>query len=269
MDGATSDVQADSDDAGVLGDIERNPAFHTSTLEKKRRFRPGKTADKTLHNIKSVGKAIVHPVDSIKSKATRTTAGQLSKADRPYLSQKADLQYLEAHDNLKRVVSSGPSRHATSDEDQDAIVGSHQNKVREIEAHRESLRAAWTTSRHVRRVRVVPKRHLNVPDNGFFIEKDANGQFVRYKWLEWLGYVRSPMALYVSCTLIVFHRILSIIPKTLARNISMISMKCPLKLIVQDIISSGLSWQVHPGNRGQWMYDQSIGGKTPIRRANG
>ena len=240
MDGATFDVQAVSDDAGALGDIERNPAFHTSTLEKKRRFRPGKTADKTLHNIKSVGKAIIHPVDSIKSKATRTTAGQLSKADRPYLSQKADLQYLEAHDNLTRAVSSSPSSHATSDEDQDAIVGSHQNKVREIEAHRESLRAAWTTSRHVRRVRVVPKRHLNVPEHDFFVEKDANGQYVRYRWLEWLGYVRGFTALYGSCTLIVFHRTLSITPKTSAPNTSMISMNCPLKLIVQGIMSSGL-----------------------------
>ncbi|KAL2047929.1 hypothetical protein ABVK25_011198 [Lepraria finkii] len=47
-----------------------------------------------------------------------------------------------------------------------------------MEVHRESLRAAWTTRRHVRRVRVVPKR---------YVERDDGGNFVRYDWLGWLG----------------------------------------------------------------------------------
>ena len=187
FDGAATD-ESDPDD-GVFHSIEHDAAFHTSALVKKKKFRPGKTADKTLSNIKSLGKAVVHPVDSIKSKATRTTAGQLSKAERPFLSQKADQEYLEAHDNLKRVESSSSSRQGTSDEEQEAVIGGHRDKLREMEAHRDSLRAAWTTSRHVRRARVVPKRHIEFPSDEYFLEKDEHGVVQGYDWLKWLGYV--------------------------------------------------------------------------------
>jgi len=190
MDGVAVADGSDSDDDGVFDNIEHNAAFHTSTLVKKKHFRAGKTADKTLSNIKSLGKAVVHPVDSIKSKATRTTAGLLSKAERPFLSQKADQEFLEAHDNLKRVESRSPSRHGRSDEELETIIGGHRDKIREMEAHRESLRAAWTTSRHVRRVRVVPKRHIDFPVDDYFVERDDRGEFQSYDWLKWLGYVR-------------------------------------------------------------------------------
>lgn len=189
VDGAGVDGESEPEEDGVFDNIEHDPAFHTSALVKEKRFRPGKTADKTLGHIKSLGKAVVHPVESIKSKATRTTAGQLSKADRPYLSKTADKNYLQAHDNLKRAESTSSSKENTSDEEQQSLIGNHRDKVREMEAHRESLRAAWTTSRHVRRVRVVPKRHVDFPDNDYFVERDEEGNYVRYDWLAWLGYV--------------------------------------------------------------------------------
>ena len=189
IDGAAKGNESDPDEDGVLDNIEHDPAFNTGSLIKKKRFRPGKTADKTLSNIKSVGKAVVHPVDSIKRGATRTTAGQLSKAERPFLSKKADQEYLEAHDNLRRAESTSSSKQGTSDEEQESILGDHRERIREIEAHRESLRAAWTTSRHVRRVRVVPKRHINFPNNDFFLEDDGHGESRRFDWLTWLGYV--------------------------------------------------------------------------------
>ena len=182
--------ESESDEDGVFDSIEHNAAFQTDALVKKKRFRPGKTADKTKNNIKSLGKAIVHPVDSIKSKATRTTAGQLSKAERPFISQDADREYLEAHDNLKRAESTSSSKQGTSDEEQDFIVGGHREKLKEIEEHRESLQAAWTTSRHVRRVRVVPKRHIGFPNIEHLTEKDEHGGIRRYDWLQWLGHVR-------------------------------------------------------------------------------
>jgi len=188
VDDAAVEGESKPEEDGVQN-IEHDPAFHTSALVKEKRFRPAKTADKTLGHIKSLGKAVVHPVDSIKSKATRTTAGQLSKADRPYLSKKADEEYLQAHDNLKRAESTSSSKKGTSDEEQKFIVGDHREKLREIEAHRESLRAAWTTSRHVRRVRVVPKRHIDFPNNDYFVERDDRGEVVGYDWLKWLGYV--------------------------------------------------------------------------------
>ena len=235
IDEADSYEDTDTDDTGISADIDHDPAFHTSALGKKKSFRPGKSANKTLSHIKSLGKAAVHPVDSIKSKATRTTAGQLSKAERPYLSQKEDLEYLEAHDNLARAKSSSPSRRATSDEDQDSIVGSHQKKIREIEAHRESLRAAWTTSRHVRRVRVVPKRHIDVPHRDCFVERDGHGQYVRFKWLEWIGLVCYAISLFRYHMLMgLSYRISSTILKTFAHKLLMTSMNCRSILLARD-----------------------------------
>ena len=186
----TTDDQSDSEEEGPLSILEHNPAFNPSDLRKRRRFRPGKTAEKALGTMQTVGRVFVHPKDTIKKGATRTTAGQLSKAERPYLSQKANLDFLQAHDDLKQAESTGSSKQVTSDEEQDDSVVGQRDRLKEMEEHRESLRVAWITSRHVRRVRVVPKRHINFPNDDYFIERDEREQVIRYDWLTWLGYVR-------------------------------------------------------------------------------
>ena len=186
----TTDDQSDSEEEGPLSILEHNPAFNSTELRKRRRFRPGKTAEKALGTMQSVGRVFVHPKDTIKKGATRTTAGQLSKAERPYLSQKANLDFLQAHDDLKQAESTSSSKQATSDEEQDNSIVSQRDKIKEMEEHRESLRVAWITSRHVRRVRVVPKKHINFPKDEYFIERDEREQVIRYNWLKWLGYVR-------------------------------------------------------------------------------
>ena len=186
----TTDDQSDSEEEGPLSILEHNPAFNSSELRKRRRFRPGKTAEKALGTMQTVGRVFVHPKDTIKKGATRTTAGQLSKADRPYLSQKANLDFLQAHDDLKQAESTSSSKQATSDEEHDDSIVIQRDKLKEMEEHRESLRVAWITSRHVRRVRVVPKRHINFPKDEYFIERDEREEVIRYDWLKWLGYVR-------------------------------------------------------------------------------
>ena len=98
FDAATANEPSADEDADPLDNIKTNPAFSSSRVVKKSRFGPGKAADKTLGALQSIGNAIVHPVEAVKSTATRTTAGQLSKAERPFLSQKADIEYLQAHD---------------------------------------------------------------------------------------------------------------------------------------------------------------------------
>lgn len=174
-----------------LDNMKTDSAFNSSHFIEKKRLRPGKTADKTLGAIQSIGNAVVHPIRSVKSTATRTTAAQLSKAERPFLSQKADIQYLQAHDSLQRAESMSSSKHDTSVGEQESLIGGHEDKIREMEEHRDGQRVAWTTSRHVRRVRVVPKRHVNLPQTEIFIERDERGEFLRYDWLKWLGYVIS------------------------------------------------------------------------------
>ena len=190
--GANEEGHLENEKVQVMDDIEHCPAFNPSQLVKKTRMSASGAADKTLGTLQSASRSIMHPKDAIKSKATKTTAGQLSKIERPYLSQKSDLAFLQAHDDLKRAEGTSPSGHAISDKEMDFIIGKHKGRIRDMEAYRESLRAAWTTSRHIRRVRVVPKRHLNFPENQYFVERDKEGNFLQYGWLRWLGYVRNP-----------------------------------------------------------------------------
>ena len=171
-----------------LQEIEHNPAFNPSQLPKQNHTGPSTTATKAKEVAKTIGNAFVHPKDATKSTITRTTAGQLSKAERPFLSQKADLDFLEAHDNLNQLESDVSSRDDASEQERSKHIGNRKHKLHEMEAHRESLRAAWTTTRHVRRVRVVPKRHIDFPKSEYFVERDASGGVTRYDWLKWLGY---------------------------------------------------------------------------------
>ncbi len=237
LDGATAQKQLE-DEGDPLSDMKTDPAFSSNQLIKEKRFRPGKTADKTLGAIQSISNAVVHPVKSAKSTATKTTAGQLSKAERPFLSQKADIELLQAHDNLKRTEDTSSSKQGTSDEEQESLIGGHRANIREMEEHRERLHAAWTTSRHVRRARVVPKRHINFPDNDYFVERDERGDIVRYDWLKWLGYVDLHSFGYWVRVLTSCDRILYISHKTLAHNTLMTSTSFPLTLIAQDIMLS-------------------------------
>ena len=212
LNGAQADEHSENEEEDPLENVENDPAFNSSRLIKKKRFRPAKTTHKTLGAIQSIGSAIVHPVQSAKSTATRTTASQLSKAERPFLSQKADLEYLQAHDNFKRVESIRSSKQGMSDEEQE----SRRDKIREMEESRENLRAAWTTSRHV--VRVVSKRRIDFPNNEYFVKRDEHGAFVRYEWLKWLGYVILHRPGCETIALTSRDRILSIIRNDSARS---------------------------------------------------
>ena len=184
--GSTSE-SAESNDHGVMQSLEHDPAFSHDKLHKQKRRKDGGTAYKPLNALESIATAVVHPVDAIKSKATKSTAGQLSKVDRPYISRRDDLDFLEAHDNLNHAESSRSSKQGMSDSEGDTATSAYREKIKEMQKHRESLRAAMTTSRYVRRVRVVPKRHMVFPDSDFFMKKDCDGD--HFDWMSWLGYV--------------------------------------------------------------------------------
>ena len=55
------------------------------------------------------------------------------------------------------------------------------------------LRFSLTPFAHMdrlpRRVRVVPKRHLEFPPDEYFQVRNKQGTTPRYDWLSWLGYV--------------------------------------------------------------------------------
>ncbi|KAL9031948.1 MAG: hypothetical protein Q9196_000082 [Gyalolechia fulgens] len=57
-----------------------------------------------------------------------------------------------------------------------------------MEAQREGLRAAYTTDRLAHRVRVVPKRHVNLLGTERFEVRDSQGNYVTYHRLKRIGY---------------------------------------------------------------------------------
>ena len=180
----------------VIHDLEHDPAFNPGKELNKEHTSLGAIVNKTATTFQTVGRCIVHPKDTVKSKLTKTTARQLSKTGRPYLSQKSDFEFLQAYDNLNGAESTSSSMQDNMEGEYDTIVNVRRDRLREMEAHRESLQVAWTTSRHVRRVRAVPKHHVLLPKAEQFAERNARGKLVRYNWLEWLGYV------WIACLLI-------------------------------------------------------------------
>ena len=178
------------DGDNIINDIMSEPAFNPGAMQSHRKRSKREGAKATLGSMGSLAVSLKHPKDAIKSKATRATAGHLSKAQRPYLSLDADAEFLEAHDDLSHAESSRSSVLATSDEDQELSIDGHRDKVQRMKAQRESLRVGYITSRHVTRVRVVPKRHLDFPRRDAFFERRLEGEASsRYDWLKWIGYV--------------------------------------------------------------------------------
>ena len=187
----SSDGQSDDGDDDVQLSIRDDPAFNPSKVLKERRVTAGGITDTTIGALRTVTTAVVHPKRAIVNKATRTTAGKLSKGERPFSTLQSDLEFLEAHEDLHRAQSSEHSRRTSIDMDEDDLTHRYRGRLEELEAHREKLLAAWTTSKNVERVRVVPKRHIQFPKREAFIERDNQGTVLRYKWEKWLGYVCS------------------------------------------------------------------------------
>ncbi|KAL9006589.1 MAG: hypothetical protein Q9188_000626 [Gyalolechia gomerana] len=167
--------------------LEGDAAFNVDQLNTEHRSEKG-VAAKIQVNLRAVAAGIMHPKQGIKGKATRSTAGRLSRMERPYLSRTMDMEFLEAHDHLSRAQSLTSSTRNTSEEEPNLWGDDCKERVEQLEAQRESLRAAYTTSRLVHRVRVVPKRHINLPGTKRFEVRDSQGKYVGYDWLKWIGY---------------------------------------------------------------------------------
>ncbi|KAL8943688.1 MAG: hypothetical protein Q9216_000887 [Gyalolechia sp. 2 TL-2023] len=181
-------VQDTSPDSGqFLTVLEDDAAFNVDQLNTKHRSEKD-VAAKTQVNLRAVAAGIMHPKQGIKGKATRSTAGRLSRMERPYLSKTMDIEFLEAHDHLSRAQSLASSTRNTSEEESNFSGDDCKERVEQLEAQRESLRAAYTTSRLVHRVRVVPKRHINFPGRERFEVRNNQGKEIAYDWLRWIGY---------------------------------------------------------------------------------
>ncbi|GAB7351096.1 hypothetical protein MBLNU459_g1562t1 [Dothideomycetes sp. NU459] len=177
-----ADEDEDHDDPYV--DIRGNAAFEPGEVVGNNRIAVGGTADRTIGTLSAGIKAIIHPGHAIKRKAATTVAVQ----DRPYLSQNADQEFLEAHKGLAEAeLACGGNAEG------DARLKHHQDKVKELEELRESRKVAWITSRHVERALVVSKRDLPTPKKEDYTFVDENGK-QQLDWKAWL-YARQHSAL--------------------------------------------------------------------------
>jgi hypothetical protein len=108
------------------------------------------------------------------------------------LSRQADLDFLEAHDDLVRVQDT----HNANDDNEttarkDGDIDNAEQHVQDLENKRHNMRVAWVTARHVQRVRAVDTiPPPPFPDDSFFEEKDDCG-FPAFNWGKWIAYVRS------------------------------------------------------------------------------
>lgn len=222
-------VTSDNDpDVEGIKIIENDPAFDPGVLWKQQEKSPEATG-KTHEKLHSVAATILHPKQSMKNKATKVAAGKLSSAERPYLSRNADLEFLNAHKEMNQAGSSESSLFNKSADEANATVHDYRSKVAELEAHRESLRVAWMTSRHMNRVQVISKPRILYPDTVKFYANHGNGSHHKFDWLNWLGHVRSPDLAY-EIKSNVSTSTSSILLKTLVHNMLMILTNCPLML---------------------------------------
>ncbi|MCJ1394472.1 hypothetical protein MMC18_007350, partial [Xylographa bjoerkii] len=177
------DLEDDQTHDRVLSNIDDDPAFHPNQVvdeAEKQQQKPGSAVDKNLHNLHSVGRAIIHPRKTAQSKAHRKTAQQLARMQRPQLSDVADLEFLEAQETIDAGTKD------TSVNGNSAGL-SAQEKAKLLEAHRDSTLVAWTT-KHIDRVAAIHKLQIKWPDAEAFIHRDEKGNVVRYRWERWLGY---------------------------------------------------------------------------------
>ncbi|KUL92320.1 hypothetical protein ZTR_02360 [Talaromyces verruculosus] len=186
------------------------PAISTSANIKQRlpHARAAKAASKGLAT------NILHPRRTIIQQFQTKTAKSLSRATRPYITPQADREFLAAHDALfeakkdgerkpphkprnkgRRTEEKPDERKRVTDStghippETEAEVQSR--KIELLEAHRQSIIVAWITSRHMKAVRVTPSRIADFPrlDDERFIERDASGNEVSFKWDRYLGQV--------------------------------------------------------------------------------
>ncbi|MCJ1285422.1 hypothetical protein MMC26_004762 [Xylographa opegraphella] len=165
--------------ATILSNINDDPAFHPNRVEDeagKQLEKPISTVGKGLHNLHSVGRAIIHPRKTAQSKAHRKTAEKVARMQKPQLSDAADLEFLEA----QGALDSGTSVDGT------AAGFNEREKAKLLEEHRDSTLVAWTT-KHIDRVAAIHKLHIKWPDAEAFIQRDEKGNVKRYRWERWLG----------------------------------------------------------------------------------
>lgn len=160
-----------------------DPAFNPARIVSQKPPSLSEDNESTLKDsVKAVATIVAHPKEAIRSKATRTAAEKISRAQRPVISPAQDRHFLELHENLSRSHSG--FNEAPNEQEQHLRA-----ELNQAEDQRASLKTAWTIGRQVDRVRVVQNIYSKFPDKSAFEERDEDNKLVRVKWEKYIGYV--------------------------------------------------------------------------------
>jgi hypothetical protein len=176
IDDTTASLQSEQDGNGIFKDLEDNPAFNPTTVDKP------STLDKLSGSLQTAGNAVLHPRHCVKAK----TAATLATTEKPYFSKEAEDDLLDAHGELGKAQAeaNGGGSDFSSDGAQ-----KWEKTISDIEARREMTKVAWTTGRFCHRVRVMPTPSVKFPSLSQFQEFDENGKLVRFRWEKWIGHL--------------------------------------------------------------------------------
>ena len=194
-----SDFSSSSDsESNVREAINNNLALNPAHLQDRQEQPTSGPVEFGVDSATTARNVFLHPKTTIKNKVTKATASKLSSAQRPYITPADDRMFLEAHEELLKSESErSTSRERAQDSDDDDVVekggeaAKRRRRVERLKEHRDNLKAAWTTTRHVDRVRVVPRGWLRFPKMGdeTFYDRSDNGEVRRWRWEKYTGYV--------------------------------------------------------------------------------
>ncbi len=174
---------AQHEDVSAMEDIQHDPAFNPKRVSWNEDCINKEPKRLNRRSFRSAMHKVAHPVDAIKNTATKQTASVLADVQHPAISQQSDLGFLQSQCDLNL---------ANKDRLPDAATQDYMETTAKLEQHRESMRVAWVTSRHVQRVRVVPKGLFGFPHSSEFKEYDEAGNVVKFHWINWVGNVSIP-----------------------------------------------------------------------------
>jgi hypothetical protein len=174
-------------------DLKNSPAFNPSRFLHQPESTVVGVVEKVVDVLQGTAQTLVHPKKAAQSHITKTAAGKLAKG-RPHLSKQVDIEFLDAHGDLEDAQSSAC---VSNDEETTARkekkVDDCNGLVRELDEKRLSMRVAWITDRHLRRVKVLEPKPGRFPDDKFFEAKDEYGE-TEYQWGKWVAHVSNMLA---------------------------------------------------------------------------
>ncbi|GAM84035.1 hypothetical protein ANO11243_020260 [Dothideomycetidae sp. 11243] len=143
-----------------------NPAFDPSSLAEGHQTTPESTFGKVKDSLIAAGKAVANPKRAIQQKA----ASKLATGDRPYLSQQADEDYIDAHADLTRCQDEEAD--SSSNKGSGTNETESRRRIKQLEEVRDARKVAWTTAEHMQRVAVFQAVTLGMPSPGQFTVVD-------------------------------------------------------------------------------------------------